>query len=66
MGAVVFPAVNPALLDLRVYGVIPDGVTLNNLSTTNGSTTVSSSTYTFGPGDVGKYVSIAGAGATIS
>lgn len=45
------------------YGAKCDGATLSDVTTTSGSGDISSASYTFTAGDIGKYISIAGAGA---
>jgi len=44
------------------YGAKGDGIALTDVTTTGGSTTVSSASYSFTSVDVGKYITIAGAG----
>lgn len=45
------------------YGVKGDGVKLTDVTTVAGSFIISSPSYAFGPGDVGKLITIAGAAA---
>ena len=46
------------------YGAKGDGKTLSNITTTSGSAVISSTSYSFISADVGKYITIAGAGAS--
>lgn len=49
-------------LNAQSYGVKPDGMVINDVRTTSGANTVSSTSYGFTAADVGKLIAIPGAG----
>lgn len=55
--------VAPSLVDIRQFGAKCDGLALTDVTTTNASAVISSTSHAFVSRDVGKYITIAGAGA---